>query len=195
MSKQDQRALILDQARALFLEEGAKGLSMRNLAKLVGVTPGAIYWHFKNKEELVREIFLEGVHTFSRYLSRSLTGKDPLERLMFCAEAFLAFGLEQPSHYDVFFLNRTPQVDEPVVEQLSMLRRGNFQLLIDRIRECRDAGLLRQDIEVDRVAVTMLSSCLGLMTMYRYGYLGTSREHFEQIYRNTFESMLSLLKA
>lgn len=193
MSKQDLRAVILDQARTLFLDEGAKGLSMRKLATVVGVTPGAIYWHFKNKEELVSEIFLEGVHTFSRYLSRALTGKDPLERLMICSEEFLAFGLEQPSHYDVFFLNRTPQIDGHVVEQLAALRRGNFQMLIDRIRECRDAGLLRPDADVERTATLMLSTCQGLITMHRFGYLGDSVEHFQKIYRNTFRGLMQAM--
>lgn len=195
MSKQDLRAVILDHARTLFLDDGAKGLSMRKLATVVGVTPGAIYWHFKNKEELVSEIFLEGVNTFSRYLSRSLTGKDPLDRLMMCSEGFLAFGLEQPSHYDVFFLNRPPEIDGLVVEQLTALRRGNFQLLVDRIRECREAGLLRQDIEVEQTATLMLSACQGLITMYRFGYLGSGVEHFQKIYRNTFKALLQAILA
>ena len=74
MSKHDQKALILNEARSLFLESGEKGLSMRKLAASIGVTPAAIYWHFKNKEELLGEIFLEGVETFSRYMNKSWRG-------------------------------------------------------------------------------------------------------------------------
>ncbi len=195
MSKHDQKALILGEARALFLESGEKGLSMRKLAASIGMTPAAIYWHFKNKEELLGEIFLEGVETFSRYMSRALAGKDALDRLRLCSESFLAFGLEQPSHYDIFFLSRKPHVSDEVLQQFSSLRRGTFQILVDRIRECHNVGIFRRDIDIERTAIMMLSSSQGLMTMYRYNQLGDNEEHFILIYRNSYQVMEALLLA
>ncbi|MEH6348825.1 TetR/AcrR family transcriptional regulator [Pseudomonas sp. 3JA] len=195
MSKHDQKALILNEARSLFLETGEKGLSMRKLATSIGVTPAAIYWHFKNKEELLGEIFLEGVETFSRYMSKSLMGDNPLHRLQLCSEAFLAFGMEQPSHYGIFFLSHKPQVSEDILRQLSQLRRGTFQILLDRVRECHNVGLFRQDINIERTAMMLLSSCQGMMTMYRHGQLGGSEENFVQIYRNTYQLAETLLLA
>ena len=195
MSKHDQKALILGEARALFLESGEKGLSMRKLAASIGMTPAAIYWHFKNKEELLGEIFLEGVETLSRDMSRALAGNGALDRLRLCSESFLAFGLEQPSHYDIFFLSHKPHVSDEVLQQFSSLRRGTFQILVDRIRECHNAGIFRQEIDIERTAMMMLSSSLGLMTMYRYNQLGDNEEHFIQIYRNSYQAMESLLLA
>jgi AcrR family transcriptional regulator len=195
LSKHDQKALILNEARSLFLESGEKGLSMRKLAASIGVTPAAIYWHFKNKEELLGEIFLEGVETFSRYMNKSLAGDNPLHRLQLCSESFLAFGLEQPSHYDIFFLSHKPQVNDEVLHQFVSLRRGAFQILIDRVRECHSVGVFRQDIDVERTAMMMLSSCQGMMTMYRHGQLGDNQAHFMQIYRNTYQVMEALLLA
>ncbi|ROL68756.1 hypothetical protein BK634_13270 [Pseudomonas chlororaphis] len=193
MSKHDQKSLILNEARALFLEAGERGLSMRKLAASLGVTPAAIYWHFKNKEELLGDIFLEGVEIFSRYMSRSLSGDNPLHRLRLCSESFLAFGLEQPSHYDIFFLSRQPQVNTEVLHQFSSLRRGAFQILVDRIRECHNVEIFRQDINIERTAMMMLSSSQGLMTMYRHGQLGDNEEHFVHIYRNTYQVVEGLL--
>jgi AcrR family transcriptional regulator len=195
LSKHDQKALILSEARSLFLEAGESGLTMRKLAAAIGVTPAAIYWHFKNKEELLGDIFLEGVETFSRYMSRSLAGDNPLHRLRLCSEAFLAFGLEQPSHYDIFFLSHKPLVNDDVLLQLSSLRRGAFQTLVDRVRECHTSGILRQDIDIERTAMMMLSSCQGMMTMYRHGQLGDTEGHFAQIYHNTYDVIETLLMA
>ena len=168
---------------------------MRKLATSIGVTPAAIYWHFKNKEELLGEIFLEGVETFSRYMNKSLMGDNPLHRLQLCSEAFLAFGMEQPSHYGIFFLSHKPQVSEDILRQLSQLRRGAFQILLDRVRECHNVGLFRQDINIERTAMMLLSSCQGMMTMYRHGQLGGSEENFVQIYRNTYQLAETLLLA
>lgn len=44
--------LILDAAKAEFLEKGYKSASLRNIVKTVGMTTGAFYGYFKSKEEL-----------------------------------------------------------------------------------------------------------------------------------------------
>lgn len=43
---------ILDRVTPLFARLGYNGVSMRDLASAVGVTPAALYYHFKNKDEL-----------------------------------------------------------------------------------------------------------------------------------------------
>lgn len=48
----DTRERILDAARQEFLEKGYKGAWLRDIAKKAGVTTGALYGYFKNKEEL-----------------------------------------------------------------------------------------------------------------------------------------------
>ncbi|WP_433179499.1 TetR family transcriptional regulator [Actinoallomurus sp. CA-150999] len=46
------RETVVDGALALADEEGLEGLTIRRLAQRLGVTPMALYWHFKNKDEL-----------------------------------------------------------------------------------------------------------------------------------------------
>ncbi|MCO6009062.1 TetR family transcriptional regulator [Actinoallomurus purpureus] len=46
------RETVVDGALALADEEGLDGLTIRRLAQRLGVTPMALYWHFKNKDEL-----------------------------------------------------------------------------------------------------------------------------------------------
>lgn len=54
MSKniQKRRADILARVTPLFARLGYNGVSMRDLASAVGVTPAALYYHYKNKDEL-----------------------------------------------------------------------------------------------------------------------------------------------
>jgi TetR/AcrR family transcriptional regulator, tetracycline repressor protein len=47
------RETVVDGALALTDAEGLEGLTIRRLAQHLGVTPMALYWHFKNKEELL----------------------------------------------------------------------------------------------------------------------------------------------
>ncbi len=52
------RHQILDAALAHFSEHGVAATSLADIATAAGVTRGAIYWHFKNKADLLHEIWL-----------------------------------------------------------------------------------------------------------------------------------------
>ncbi len=47
------RSAVVDRALALADAEGVDALTIRRLAQELGVTPMALYWHFRNKEELI----------------------------------------------------------------------------------------------------------------------------------------------
>ena len=50
------RQSILDAAFKCFFENGFKSTSLDMIAKEASVTRGAVYWHFKDKSELYREV-------------------------------------------------------------------------------------------------------------------------------------------
>ena len=52
MEGRDLHNEILEAARGLFIAQGYRGLSMREIASVLGVSKPALYYHFKDKEEL-----------------------------------------------------------------------------------------------------------------------------------------------
>lgn len=54
------REMIMDAARDLFVQKGYQHVSMRQIAKELNYSHGAIYYHFKNKAELFYAL-VEGV--------------------------------------------------------------------------------------------------------------------------------------
>jgi AcrR family transcriptional regulator len=50
---------ILKQAMRLFLERGYHGTSIDDITQAAGLTKGALYWHFKSKEALLKRIIEE----------------------------------------------------------------------------------------------------------------------------------------
>jgi AcrR family transcriptional regulator len=55
------RALVLDAARAVFEEHGIEGVSIREIAKRAGYTPGAIYSYFESKEAIYGALLAESL--------------------------------------------------------------------------------------------------------------------------------------
>ncbi len=53
---QRSRALVLDAALALFSHQGYRATSMRDIAARAGVSTGAVYHHFKDKEAIFLEL-------------------------------------------------------------------------------------------------------------------------------------------
>ena len=64
------KAAVVEQALALGDAEGLEALTHRRLAQELGVTPMALYWHFRNKEELLSGLV-------ERIWSELDTGIDP----------------------------------------------------------------------------------------------------------------------
>ncbi len=54
---QDTRTRIVDAALALFNGDGAHAVSTRHVAAKLGISPGNLYYHFANKEEIVLALY------------------------------------------------------------------------------------------------------------------------------------------
>ncbi|MBU5486033.1 TetR/AcrR family transcriptional regulator [Clostridium sp. MSJ-11] len=73
-NKKKQR--ILDAAISVFIEKGFEEASMREIASAAGLTTGAIYHHFKNKDELFYHAVKEAM-----YFAQKLSERDESSNL------------------------------------------------------------------------------------------------------------------
>lgn len=97
-------------AKKHFLRHGFKDASLRHIAKEAGVTTGAIYTHFKNKEEIFGALVKEVVDNFFETYSR-------LE------EAFISLSTEEKLNiFNGFYQESTHYVFEPFYEQRDVYR-------------------------------------------------------------------------
>src|SRR5690349_18773219 len=97
------RERILRAARRHFAKGGAAGLSLRQVAAQVGVTPMAIYRHFPGKDGLLEALVLDALDLWSERLA-ALNHEDPLQWLVALGDAFLDFALEEPRRFEAAFL-------------------------------------------------------------------------------------------
>lgn len=73
---------IINAATDLFYEFGYQKASLRDIARKVGTTQAAIYYHFRNKEEILYTVIEKSSNDLFLTLKSCLSGnRDPLEKL------------------------------------------------------------------------------------------------------------------
>lgn len=106
------KEMILQKARALFVEKGFQDVSMRSIAKQVGCTHGALYYHFKNKAELFYAIVEVDFSKLNDLLEVTVQGpEDDFTKLENIFIRFIEFGLNNQSQYEIMFIVRNTEVD------------------------------------------------------------------------------------
>ncbi len=98
---------LVEAARRFIAERGLGGFTLVDAARLVGVTPAALYRHFRGREDLVGEVAFRGFTDLAERLGRALRGAGtPLERFTRMGEAYLAFAEQEPGYYAAMFSPR-----------------------------------------------------------------------------------------
>lgn len=98
-----ERAAIVGAARDMVRTDGLESLSLRRLAKVLGVTAAALYAHVDDKEDLLRAV-AEG--EFSQLVDayESVPAGTPLERMTAQARAYVDHARREPELFRVMFL-------------------------------------------------------------------------------------------
>jgi len=108
-------AEIKDTARALLVTRGPDALTVRAIAREMGLTPPALYRYFGGHEELVTAMCLDVLDEITATLeaARDTVGlEDPMGRLMAICRAFREWSLAHPREYQLTFAS---MVDKPLV--------------------------------------------------------------------------------
>lgn len=98
------RALVLDAARAVFLDAGIEGASVREIARKAGYTPGAIYSYFESKEAIYAALLDESIQRLQTAVADApQTEGRPDLTLAAKAQAWFDFYAANPRELDLGF--------------------------------------------------------------------------------------------
>lgn len=127
------RELILQEATRLFVKQGYNGISMREIAEACHMTKAALYYHFKDKEDLLRSIFTTYLDKLSRDFSEtgSQTGS-ARSRLTNLVNEIFEQSPEKRAVLHLMFVE-LPHLDRNLQQEIGSLYHSQFQGTIETI--------------------------------------------------------------
>jgi len=165
--REEIRTKIIDVAREMFAAEGYDAVTMRRIADKIEYSPTAIYFHFKDKDALIREICDTDFARLAEQFGSVARIADPMERLRRVGQAYAEFGLSNPNHYRLMFMTPHPNFSP----EDSQLQQGNpeedaYAFLRQIIVEAIKQGRLRRDLKnPDLVSQTVWAAVHGVISL------------------------------
>lgn len=116
LHSQETRRRIIEAAEDLFGSYGFEPVSVKDISERAGVTTGALYHHFKNKDDLMMAVFLSHAGCFDELTERFRESADPLGDLeYFLSDVMVkrveSDGLDFTRHRVLRFFHYTPRTE------------------------------------------------------------------------------------
>ncbi len=165
----DLRRALLDAALQLASERGIAGFTLREVARLAGVSHNAPYHHFADKAALVEALAIENFEILEVDLRRAYgeASGTTLDKLLAEGVAYVHFALQNPAAFRLMF---RPELHQHGLDAVGMERddrvaqagEAAYEVLFDGIREAQREGLIEGERDVQLLALTMWSTVHGL---------------------------------
>jgi AcrR family transcriptional regulator len=109
MARKNYRDEIIESAKQLLAARGYENMNMRGIAKGAGIKAASIYNHFRNKDEIIYRLILDGRLELANRIQCEIDKYEtPFEKIMAYYDAFIKFGFENKEYYKIMFMNSYP---------------------------------------------------------------------------------------
>jgi AcrR family transcriptional regulator len=145
-------------------------LSLRELARSLGVSPRAPYRHFATKEELLAAVAVEGYRMWRSFVASRIEGaKEPAARLRIVVEAYVLFAVDHPAAFRVMYAPHAT-VEESAPDLARVRAEGHAEML-GLIGDAQKSGEIRAGDPM-QLALGLWSTMHGLAVLLVEGQLG-----------------------
>jgi AcrR family transcriptional regulator len=144
------RGQIVTAAIKLFGARGYYTVTIKDIAKEAGISPGLIYQYFKNKEDVLLLVLLERLDQYARdVVAAAETQRRPLARLYAAFSAYCGV-VDDNKEATILAYRSFRSLDSDRRKHVLKRERDIHALLAGYVEDCLTAGQMR-DIDVDLV--------------------------------------------
>lgn len=171
---------IIETARQILLSEGYRNLSLRKIAREIGVSATSIYLHFESKDDLVHTLMENAIERLNYKLEQCLsTAEDPIAKLEALAHEYTNFALQYPREYQVIYLISSDEMTRYPKEKFRKARKG-YEIVTKVLQEGATSGAIAED-QPRMAAYTFWAQLHGVMSVVLSKRLDTRIDQHEFI--------------
>jgi len=158
----DLKEACVQAAREVIAEQGVEGLSLRDVARKLGISHQAPYRHFESRDHLLAEIMRRCFVDFADHLDHRAGGVSPDEDLGSMGHAYLDYAQEKPLEYRLMF--GTPWPEPAQHPELIANAVHAFDILRNSLRETQ-GDTPEQQARADLDALFIWSALHGMASI------------------------------
>jgi AcrR family transcriptional regulator len=146
-----------------FARHGYRGTSIDRIAREVGVTKGALYYHFRDKEDLLFAAVTERVGEFERKVLRDVEpSRDALAALRQVVDAcFFHATVSNHRRFIITLMVEALDTNPRLSEEFRSILRGMRAFLAGVVRRGQAEGSIRRDLDPEAVAAAIAGGIMG----------------------------------
>lgn len=143
--------------------EGAAGLGLRELARMVGVSAAAPYRHFDSKTSLLEALAITGYQRFSMAMRAAEQESAQAQRLGAMGQAYVRFALANPSLFRLMFSPELKRDNRPGLKMAADAAFDTLRAVTAALPEGeKRIAALRAWAQVHGLAVLLLDGQIAL---------------------------------
>ena len=175
-------------ARRLLDKEGTEAVTLRRVAEGVGITPMAIYRHYRDRTALLNALADAGFADLAAQLTSKRFSGEIEGRLIKLGNIHLEHALQNPRLYELMFL-KPREGARRYPQDFKAGRSPTFNPTVEVIQEGMEMGHFRKG-DAWEVVFEISALSHGLIMMYLGGRIDMSPARFRIVYRRTFRRYL-----
>lgn len=155
----------------LIEEIGVEKVTVREVAKRSGVSPGAPFRHFKSKSALLTAVAEQAVERLFEAVTAAqdpALENDPLAQLERIGQGYLAWVRTHPTHFQI--VSDRKLIDFQASEISTTLNARIRARMLDLLTRARDSGQLAPGQDIETVILNSRAVVYGLSRMYTDGH-------------------------
>lgn len=165
----DQRERLVGITLQLYARQGYAATTLAAVAREAGMTPAAVHYYFKTREQLFDAIFDEHILPMRTRIEGifQANANDPVVAFTMLAERFVELSIEQPWVGPVFFGDLLSENDLFKQHMRTRVDSSKHTRMVDQIRGWQAEGKLNADLDPWLITTSILSLTIFPMTAMR----------------------------
>lgn len=161
-----QKAIVAT-ATELFARNGFGATSLDEIADILGATKGALYYHIKNKEDILRHIYLMVLAASEEPLAQiAESALPPAEKLQRAIMHQALVAADRSPAMTVFYREQ-PHLTGPFAKEIILRKKAYERYFEQIIEEGQTTGVFAASVDAKIVAFGVLGMCNWLSQWYK----------------------------